>query len=108
MSSFNDKIHEEEKLYRNLVHEFDMNNLDSYCITYKNLVKSNVRISATMIDIRNVISFRKDQLISGAIEKNEIKTQADAMFYLEDIKLNRWKVSEKTKNELINLYNSLE
>ena len=108
MSSFNENISKEENLYNDLVHAFDINNLDNYCNIYRDLIKANMKITPTMNDIKNILSFRKDQLIINAFEKNEIKTKTQAMFYYNDIRTNKWKVSDNTFNNLINLINNFQ
>lgn len=105
MNSFNDNLSKEENLYYDLVNAFDINCLDEYCETYKELITAKVKMSPTLIDIKNMLSLRKDQLISSALEKNEIKTKTEAQFYVDDIKSNNWKVSERTLKNLMNLLN---
>jgi hypothetical protein len=108
MTNFNENISKEENLYNELVNAFDINNLDNYCNSYKDLIKADKKNSATINDIKSILSYRKDQLISNAIDKNEIKKKSEAMIYFNDIKVNKWNISKPTYSKLINLVNNLQ
>jgi len=105
MTTFNENISKEENLYNELVNKFEAINLDSYCETYRNLIKTNEKISPTLIDIKNMLSLRKDQMITLALGKKQIKTFLEAQSYYDDILTNDWKVSQKTLEALIKIIN---
>ncbi len=95
MTTFNKNINKEETLYNELVNKFDIINLDSYCETYKDIIKTKDKFSSTLIDIKNILSFRKDQMITSLLKKKQIKTFLEAQKYYDDIIINDWKVSQK-------------
>jgi phage pi2 protein 07 len=103
MTNFNQNISKEENLYNELVNAFDINNLENYCNSFRDLINTDMKHTAAINDIKNILSLRKDQLLSNALEKNEIKTNAQAMVYYNDIKANKWNISQPTYTKLINL-----
>jgi hypothetical protein len=108
VNSFNEKINKEQILYNELINAFDINNLENYCNTYRDLIKLNVKISSTIQEIKSILSLKKDQFISNAIQKSEIKTKIQAMNFYNDITMNNWIISDDTFNKLINLANNLQ
>lgn len=109
MTTINDNISKEIQLLEEITINFEINNLNQYVELYNSLLNSHpLKTSSNLVSIHNAISSRKDQIISLMLEKKEIKNKEQAHEILNDIKNNKWNVSDKNINALISIANAYQ
>ena len=106
MTTFNENKDKEKFLLESLTQDLDYIDLESYVQNYKSLMISNPKFpSVNMLKIHGLISVKKENWIISSFQKNEIKNKEIAEKILEDIKLNKWNISDEVLNRLIDYLN---
>ncbi len=106
MSNFNENINKEFELFCEISNNFDPNNMNNYVNMFKIFLESHpVKNSSCLVDIHKIISIKKDIILTNQIDKKEIKNKDQANDILNDIKNNKWNISDKNIKALMNMIN---